>query len=95
MIRFKAHAGDKTLIGLGLTRVNIERLMAGEPIHVKGETVDNPGQDILIIFGEDIDSLTKQLSPMIGTETKVTVDPKLKEIPENVRSSKLRTTGEK
>lgn len=60
--------GGKMMI-LGLTAGNLERLMRGEPIHVRrevhGEGVPE-GLEILMMYGIDEQSLVSQLKPFLG-----------------------------
>lgn len=87
MVRFTAHGKDGTLIGLGITGVNIQRLTQGEPIFVNGESVNMPGVNICIFYGETLEKLQEMLAPMIGKETKIHIDPILQYTPENVRTT--------
>jgi hypothetical protein len=43
---------SKRTILLGLTAGNIDRLVKGEPIHCTGESVNIPGTDVLIMYGD-------------------------------------------
>jgi hypothetical protein len=79
-------AGDKLLI-LGLTAANVERLMRGQPIHVRravhGAGVP-PGWEVLLVYGQDEASLRAQLGPGVGPGTKVYGTPGLDDAnPEN------------
>lgn len=74
--------GTKELLTLGLSRKNVERLMAGQPIQIKRDTHGQgvpDGWEILILFGETEDSFLKALhdAGAIGPKTKINRDPKL------------------
>jgi hypothetical protein len=73
MIKFRADS----LTGLGLSRGNIDRLVAGQPIQVNGKEIGLT-DDILIFFGETEDDLQAMIQPMIGPETVQHIDPRLK-----------------
>lgn len=81
MIKFvgKNDEGSKLVIGLGLSRKNVDRLTSGHPIKVKLSEL-NIGLDgnVLIFFGETEEEMARLIEPMIGPATKVHVDPKLK-----------------
>jgi hypothetical protein len=79
MITATATAADgRQVIVLGITRGNVERLMAGQPIHVGADT--HPGFPvnlaITIFFGETERTLTDQLKGLIGETTKVIAVPR-------------------
>lgn len=88
MIRFLAHdPNGKTIVGLGITAANVKRLQNGEPIFVKAESVGLTSPDIAIFYGETLEGLNEQLKPMLGPNTKITVDPLLEAgMPEDVRT---------
>lgn len=80
MIKFTIHGNDnKTHIGLGISRENVNRLVAGKPIRVDlaelGVTVDG---GIMIYFGETERDLQQTVAEFIGPDTKVQIDPRLK-----------------
>jgi hypothetical protein len=67
---------------LGLSRNNVERLMAGRPIVMKNSTHKGipEGWEISIFFGEDeqaMAQLLKKAGLMIPGETKTHIDPRL------------------
>lgn len=83
MIRFLATNEDGgTVIGLGLSRANVDRLVDGEPIQVDAASVNAPfrGQ-IFIFFGETEEAMAEELQRggAIGPQTEVHVDPRLRE----------------
>lgn len=68
---------------LGLSRENITRLIAGQPIVVKKATHGDgvpAGWEIVILFGETELEMKQSLEKvgLIKPDTKVTVDPRLK-----------------
>jgi hypothetical protein len=74
MIKFVARAGDgRRVLGLGLSRVNIERLMQNRPIHFSGNEVGLAGWDVLIFFGETEAKIAEHLQELIGPDTLVSV----------------------
>jgi hypothetical protein len=67
---------------LGLTRVNVTRLINGEPIRITPETHGRgipEGWTIVIVFGETEVSIAAEFerSGLIGPDTKITKDPRL------------------
>lgn len=66
----KARAGG--LVVLGLSRKNCEKLLEGKPISIDGGAeLGIPGLRILIMAGEDEETLAAQLEPFIDANTKV------------------------
>ena len=69
--------GEQVIV-LGITRENINRLTAGEAIHV--DAVHHPGfpvgLSIMICFGETERALVAHLKPLMSDETKVVAVPK-------------------
>lgn len=90
MIRFKGSKGDRTVIGLGITEGNIERLKLGEPIYVTSESVELDQKiDFCIFYGKDIAQLNKMMEPALAKDAKITIDPLLKAgVPEDARTTK-------
>lgn len=55
-------SGGRLLIMLGLSRLNVERLMAGEPIKMTPELHDLPPTlEIGIFFGETEEAMKKEV----------------------------------
>lgn len=80
MVRFIADGDDgKRLVGLGLEKGNIERLMQGKPIRVSGESINMPGiSDIMIFYGETPQALYDIVKPFLHpTESKIIIDKQL------------------
>ena len=70
MITFTALADDHTLIGLGLSEMNIQRLKEGKPILNKNV----PGYHIMIFYGETEEDMQRELQAFIGPNTQVKED---------------------
>lgn len=60
--------GDTVLI-LGLSRRNTERLLNDEPIRVNGLDVGLPGLQVVLIGGETEQTLTAELQGLITKDT--------------------------
>ena len=53
MIKFAAQGKDgTTLVGFGLSEQNVEKLKAGQPIHVEGSQVGLEKVQVLIFYGK-------------------------------------------
>jgi oligoribonuclease (3'-5' exoribonuclease) len=62
MIKFLTRGKDKrTVLGLGITDMNIKMLQQGRPVHVKGEDVQMDRLDIMIFHGKTEADLLKQM----------------------------------
>ena len=82
MILFTFEDNDgKTYLGAGLSRENINRLTDGRPIRIDLPKQGVPKIDgkIMIFFGETERELQQQIAEFIGPETKVNIDPRLKD----------------
>jgi len=79
MIKFAAHQGERKIVGFGLTRDNVNRLIDGKPIHAWLEEMGLPKTDLLIFFGETEQAMAEELKKLgvITEETILHVDPKL------------------
>jgi len=61
MIKFTAGGkGGRTLVGLGITEKNVERLKLGHPIHIMGIEMGLPF-DITIFYGKDEQTIAADL----------------------------------
>jgi hypothetical protein len=72
MVKFTATTTDaRKVIGLGLSRENVRRLIAGEPIVFPGEAIGEAHRDFLIFFGETEAQLREQFREggLLGPET--------------------------
>lgn len=84
MIKFIATGKEnirRTMLGLGITRKNLEQIQRGFPIHINIEEMDRPVlsiHEILIFFGEDEDSIRKEFEDkgFITEETKINIEKK-------------------
>lgn len=61
MIKFLMNGKNKSLIGLGLSKGNIDRLKKGDPIYFSLEELGIEGYDVTIMYGETQDSMKQQL----------------------------------
>lgn len=75
MIQFKAGDPGNELIGFGIDRMNVEKLKAGEPIVNDLTPMGYPGVKIMIIYGETVMHIQKQLAFAIGPNTKINPEP--------------------
>jgi hypothetical protein len=55
----KAKMTDGSML-LGLSKMNIERLMEGKPIKFEGKDVGHPG-DIIIMYGETEEKIVEEI----------------------------------
>ena len=70
MIKATGRTGDgDVLLLLGLSRLNTERLLAGQPIRVHGTDVGLPGLQVVIIGGETEGTMRTEM------ETHGLIDP--------------------
>lgn len=71
--------GEQLLL-LGLSRVNVSKLMQKQPIVLTRKSHGDgipEGWQIVIMFGETEDHMAKEISALITTETKIHRDPRL------------------
>lgn len=72
MIKFTADRAGRTLIGLGISAGNVQRLKEGKPIHIHLEELNLPWKaDIMIMYGETEQALADELEEFISPETVV------------------------
>lgn len=83
MLFAKGTSGDgRECLMIGLSRGNIERLLANKPIritrHSHGDILDER-EEIVILFGETEQAIADTLRGvgLIGPQTKQTIDPRL------------------
>ena len=78
MITAVATGNGKRIIVLGVTRENLTRLTAGQPIRVSAEHHPGFPQDVVIavVFGETEADIARELKPLIGAETRVVTVPR-------------------
>jgi hypothetical protein len=83
----KMHAGGTKddgkpfhLVILGLSHMNLARLKEGKPIDIDATDVGLPeGTRIMIFSGETEQSMARELQALIGPDTKVHIDPRLRD----------------
>ncbi len=86
MIFARATTDTGQMLLIGLSRANVNQLIAGRPIKItkanQGEAIP-PGWEISIMFGETEQAMAAELQAVgaIGPDTKVNVDPRLGGIP--------------
>jgi len=67
-----------TIVMLGLTYGNLERLKKGQPIKFSGDTAGLTDDIEFIIFaGESERSMQKEMMDLVGPKTKLKIDPRL------------------
>lgn len=74
MIKFHGESeGGRHLLGIGLSRKNCEKLLAGQPIHFSIDEMEGSGLpwkgDVLIIAGETEQAMTDDFHRMGALET--------------------------
>lgn len=70
-------ADGQTLVIFGLSKENIRRIQADEPIMVELEQWNLPGVKVMIFAGDTEESMATELAALIGPDTKVSVDDRL------------------
>lgn len=73
--------GGELLI-LGLSRMNLQRIIDGKPLHVRREVHGDgipEGWEIVVFTGENEQAMQKMFvkEGLIGPDTKVNIDPRL------------------
>lgn len=68
MIVFKINGNNGEILGLGLTRENIQKLREGLPILVDKSRYPVP-QDIIITYGDTIEDILDDMQSFIGPDT--------------------------
>lgn len=83
MIKFTASGpSGRTLIGLGLSARNIERMKAGKLIHLNLEELNLHWKaDIMLLYGETEQEIATELKEFIGPDTIVHHNEKRKAKP--------------
>lgn len=79
MVKFSAKLADgKTLVGLGIVKINVVRMMSGMPMnipfsHVIDQDNDIKAKDIqlMIFYGETEEAITKDMEKFINEKTRV------------------------
>ena len=71
---------EVTLVFLGLSHANLDKLKGGYPIKFNGEAIGLGNNTEFFIFaGESERSMKREFMKFVGSETKVHIDPKLKD----------------
>ena len=78
MIKFVGGDANDPIIGLGLSFKNLKKLKQGQPILIDLVEMGLVG-NILIFAGTNEKELEHQLEEFITDETKINVDPRLKQ----------------
>jgi hypothetical protein len=66
MIKFVADSKDgKKLVGIGLSRENLNRLVEGKPIYFSGAEVLLPKSEFMIFFGETEAAMEAELKKLM------------------------------
>jgi len=78
MIKFTAtRENGRTMVGLGISEGNVERLRQGKPIHLHLEELNLPYKiDLMIMYGETEQALADSLKEFIGPQTIINRDNK-------------------
>lgn len=79
MVKFSAKLADgKTLVGLGIVRANVERLMKGMPMSILfGHVIDQDSElkakdvQLIIFYGETEEAIAKDVEKFISEQTRV------------------------
>lgn len=83
MLKMMAHGTRDgkpvTLVFLGLSHGNLDRLREGRPIRVEGAAVGLPGVEIMIFSGETEHTMQREIAQFIGPSTGVHIDPRLRD----------------
>lgn len=64
------------LVILGFSRLNLDRLGAGQPIEFDGEEVNLPGVRVVIFAGSSEESMARELADLVGPQTQTRIDPR-------------------
>ena len=87
MIKVKTTMKDgRLLIVLGLSDINVQRIKSGEPIYFDMDQLKITDEDrlggVVVMYGRDEASMTRDLQALIGPETTVISVPKGDERPQ-------------
>jgi hypothetical protein len=70
MVKFVASTNGKTLIGLGLSRMNLQKLKEGKPILVDLASLNLPyDAEVMIFYGKTEQTMAKDMLPYISEDT--------------------------
>jgi len=68
----------KKIVVLGLSHANLDRLREGRPVRFDGVEVDLPEAYFIIFSGESEPAMMEEFTSLIGPNTKVSINPRLK-----------------
>lgn len=98
MIKFKAYnAKGEDICGIGLSRANCEKLLEGHPIGLRPDSMELPWPgEIILIAGETEEAIATAFkrAGLLGPETEIRVDPKLREQLGDILSESLGKAAE-
>ena len=80
MLKARANLNGRDTVIIGLTFGNLAKLRAEADatyLHIEGAEMSLPF-DIIIFSGKDVKTLLELIAPGISADTKVTIDPKLR-----------------
>ena len=69
MVKFIAQGTEGLIIGLGITKENIARLRAGQPMSIDLADLHLPPGRILIFYGDTEQAIARTLLPYLGEDT--------------------------
>lgn len=83
MVKFTIqYPNGRTGVGLGITKENLEELKKGHPIHVSLEELNLPHKiDVMIMYGDTVEDIAKEVKPFIDEKTIVHDTSKKKKAP--------------
>jgi hypothetical protein len=83
MLRMQAkgvrNGKEVSLVILGLSHKNLEELKKGHPIAIHDAVRDIPGVEIFIFSGKTEQAMAREVQELIGPNTKVNIDPRLRD----------------
>lgn len=78
MLKMRTTLSDgRELLIFGLSRINLDRLKADQPIAFRGDTVGLPGLEIMIFAGETEQSMARDLAEFVGPNTRVSISKRV------------------
>lgn len=78
MIKALMGKPDGTRVAIfGIDAENVKRMKNGRGLLIDMGEMGLPGWEVIILYGETLDDIQKELEPLIDLETKITIDPTL------------------
>jgi len=71
VIKFTAKSKKGTLIGIGLSFKNLNRLKKGQPIYIDLTKLGEKDGELLIFAGKTENSMAKQLKAFMSSDTRI------------------------